>query len=381
MEDYSNELELLENWLVFSGIQDQSKEEIKRGGVYAWFDKDINSYAFLYSEITGYALTWFTYQYIATNKDVYRVKAEEAFKWLTEQALDKKSGGFLCRHNGNNWRYQICAFCNGMVLNGLCNAYKMLKNKKALKTAIDVGDCLLRDMQKDDGSFYSKYDPLSKKASNPGGKWSLISGAFLLKLAIGLLHLAEVTSDTKYKLAARELCDWGLEFQKENGRFETSPNPQETFLHPHCYAVEGLLVAGRILKEEKYLQSALKAIFWISENQMDNGGFPSYFSEGTFRKETSPDMTAQVLRLWFMLDEFQRPKINFSAALNSILSLQSLNKQTQAYGGIMAGDAWFSGTNKNKDFAGHHINSWVSMFSAQAIRMSNNSKIDPFHLV
>ena len=122
MEDYRNELELLENWLVFSGIQDQSKEEIKHGGVYAWFDKDINSYAFLYSEITGYALTWFTYQYIATNKDVYRVKAEEAFKWLTEQALDKKSGGFLCRHNGNNWRYQICAFCNGMVLNGLCNA-------------------------------------------------------------------------------------------------------------------------------------------------------------------------------------------------------------------------------------------------------------------
>ena len=47
----------------------------------------------------------------------------------------------------------------------------------------------------------------------------------------------------------------------------------------------------------------------------------------------------------------------------------------------MAGDAWFNGTNKNKDFAGVHINSWVSMFSAQAIRMCSNSKIDPFHLV
>ena len=64
MEDYRNELELVENWLVFSGIQDQSNEESKHGGVYAWFDKNINSYAFLYSEITGYALTWFTYQYI-----------------------------------------------------------------------------------------------------------------------------------------------------------------------------------------------------------------------------------------------------------------------------------------------------------------------------
>ena len=152
-------------------------------------------------------------------------------------------------------------------------------------------------------------------------------------------------------------------------------------MHPHCYAAEGMLVAGKILKEEKYLQSAHKAVLWICENQKDDGGFPSYFSEGVFRKETSPDMTAQVLRLWLMLDEFQRPKIDFSGALNSILSLQCLNKQTQAYGGIMAGDAWFNGTNKNKDFAGIHINSWVSMFSAQAIRMSNNSKIDPFHLV
>ena len=92
-------------------------------------------------------------------------------------------------------------------------------------------------------------------------------------------------------------------------------------------------------------------------------------------------MTAQVLRLWLMLDESERPKIDFPEAAQSILSLQSCNNQTQAYGGIMAGDAWFTGTNENSDFTGKHINSWVSMFSAQAIRMSSDSKIDPFHLV
>lgn len=381
MNDYRNELELVENWLVHSGIQDQSSEKIKHGGVYAWFDKSVSSYAFLYSEITGYALTWLTYQYTSTKNDVYRLRADDAAKWLVERALDTKSGGVLCRHDGKNWRHQICAFCNGMVLNGLCNAYKMSGNEKLLKTAINVGDCLLRDMQKDNGSFYSKYDPYSKEASNPGGKWSLISGAFLVKLAIGLLHLAEVTSNASYKLAARELCNWGLGFQKENGRFSTSPDPEETFLHPHCYAAEGLLVAGRILKETRYLESARKAVSWISEFQLGSGGFPSYFSRGEFKKETSPDMTAQVLRLWLMLDESERPKIDFFGAVQSILSLQCSNNQKQAYGGIMAGDAWFSGANENMDFSGQHINSWVSLFSAQAIRMSNNSKIDPFHLV
>ena len=260
-------------------------------------------------------------------------------------------------------------------------AVKTNPNKKVLKTAISVGNCLLRDMQKDNGSFYSKYDPYSKEAGNPGGKWSLISGAFLVKLAIGLLHLAELTSNASYKLAAKKLCDWGMEFQKEDGRFSTSPDPEETFLHPHCYAAEGLLVAGRILKEDRYVESGRKAVSWISEFQLGSGGFPSYFSRGKFKKETSPDMTAQVLRLWLMLDESERPQIDVSGAVQSILSLQCSNNQKQAYGGIMAGDAWFSGTNENSDFAGQHINSWVSMFSAQAIRMSNDPKIDPFHLV
>ena len=92
MNDHKNELELIEKWLLFSGIQDQSNEEIKHGGVYSWFDKTVNSYAFLYSEITGYALTWFTYLYISTKKDIFRLKAEDAFKWLNERAFHKNLG-------------------------------------------------------------------------------------------------------------------------------------------------------------------------------------------------------------------------------------------------------------------------------------------------
>ena len=55
---------------------------------------------------------------------------------------------------------------------------------------------------------------------------------------------------------------------------------------------------------------------WISEFQLGSGGFPSYFSRGEFKRETSPDMTAQVLRFWLILDEFERPKIDFLALHN-----------------------------------------------------------------
>ncbi len=381
MSKFLHELELVENWLLNSGIQDQSKEDIRRGGVYAWYDTSINSYSFLYSEITGYALSWFAYQYISTKKDIYLLRSEAAANWLIEKAINPRIGGVMCRHDGNQWRETICAFCNGMVLNGLCNTYKISDNKDILKTAIGIGDCLLNDLQKDNGSFYSKFDPNSKEATNPGGKWSLISGAFLIKLSIGLLNLAQITGNENYKKAAKDLCDWGLGFQNENGRFCTSPDSMETFLHPHCYAAEGLLVAGLVLDENKYIKSAQKAVSWISKFQKECGGFPSYFSNGEFKKATSPDMTAQVLRLWLMLKESERPKIDFSGALGSITRLQNTSKKSSIHGGIMAGDAWFTDTNENSDFTGKHINSWVSMFSAQAIRMSIEPKIDPFHMV
>lgn len=379
--DKKQKLELLENWLLHSGIQDQSNIKVKNGGVYAWFDKGQNSYSFLYSEITGYALTWHSYQFINTKKDVYLSRAKDASAWLIELALDKKAGGVLCRHDGENWREQICAFCNGMVLNGLCNYYKISKDKKVIESAESIGNCMLNEMQRDNGSFYSKYDPNIDEASNPGDKWSLISGAFLIKLAIGLLNLADITGNQSYKIAAIKLCDWGLETQNIDGRFSTSPNPNETFLHPHCYAAEGLITAGIVLNEKRYLDAAQKAVSWISNFQLDNGAFPSYYSAGIFQNASSPDMTAQVLRLWLMLKKDQRPKINLSKAIQSILNLQCNNKESSVYGGIMAGDAWFTGTNDNPELGAEHINSWVSMFSAQAIRMSEESNFDPFHMV
>ena len=133
--------------------------------------------------------------------------------------------------------------------------------------------------------------------------------------------------------------------------------------------------------DQKYIDSAKMAVSWISDKQLACGGFPSYFSNGAFGEETSPDMTAQVLRLWLMLKEGERPEIDYNAAITSILNLQSKIDQTETHGGIAAGDAWFKDLNKNVDFSGKHINSWVSMFSAQAIRMTSDPLPEPYFLI
>ena len=46
-------------WLATSGVQHRNRDSKLNGGVAAWYEQDKNLYPFLYSEITGYALsTW-----------------------------------------------------------------------------------------------------------------------------------------------------------------------------------------------------------------------------------------------------------------------------------------------------------------------------------
>lgn len=380
MTEYEHNLMRIENWMKFSGIQNVTEKNMF-GGVHAWYDLDHEKFAFLYSEITGYAVTWYISKYVDTNEHVWLQKAVNAANWLIEQALDENLGGVLCRHDGDKWRPLICAFDNGMCLNGLCNIYKCTKEEKYLNAAEKIADNLIHKLGKTDGSYFSKLNVESNIVYDPGGKWSLISGPFLIKLSIGLLNLAEITNEKLYLESATSLCNWGLNFQDDSGRFKTSPDSNETFLHPHCYAAEGLLVAGLVLENKKFIQSAAKAVAWIAETQLDNGSFPAYYDIKGFSSTSSPDMTAQVLRLWCMLPESSKPEMDPLKALDSIFRLQCESDNVKADGGICAGDAWFSETNNALNAKPIHVNSWVSMFAAQATSIFLYRDLDPFHLV
>ena len=49
------------DWLTESGIQHDGPDPSLEGGVAAWYEMDAKIYPFLYSEITGYALTAFLF--------------------------------------------------------------------------------------------------------------------------------------------------------------------------------------------------------------------------------------------------------------------------------------------------------------------------------
>ncbi len=395
-DDICRAVTLGERWLLQSGIQEQQTDAPMYGGVRRDYDRPNALFSFFYTEITGYAVTTLLYLYQLHPDPVYLERARDAAEWLLTRAREPQTGALRCRFyptgweqhtclrcrfHSTGWAQHACAFDNGMCLNGLVNMFRFTGEGRYLTAALELGTWLVDTMQAADGSLFAKYDVHSRTPYNPDGKWSQMSGSFLLKVAIGLLNLAEASNDARYTQAARALCEWGATFQEADGRFQTSP-PGDTFLHPHCYAAEGLLVAGRALDEPRWLQAAARAVAWISPHQLPSGGFPAFFEGGKFIPVESPDTTAQVLRLWLLLDHDERPALDEEAAVRRIIAGQAVgSEKKEVVGGFVVGDAWFH--REPHDHTGQHVNSWISMFSLQALSLvHNDGKISsPFLVV
>jgi len=345
-----------ESWLLNSGIHD--------AGVHAWYDTKSQELSFLYPEITGYYLTSLLYLDSRSSRPEYLSHAIIAGDWLLDTAVDPSNGAVRCRFDGETWLPRQCAFDNGMCITGLTHLYNKTEEKKYLDGAIRMAQWLLTVMRQSDGSYFAKFNVKDKKPENPGGKWSLISGAYLGKLSIGFSALAKATNDPQYEQAVRALNAWSLTQQQEDGRFMTDEDSAKTFVHPHCYAAEGLLVSGLTFGEQKWIDAARKAVEWIAPHQLSSGGFAAYYEDGKFLEIESPDISAQVLRLWWLLPEREGISIDADGLVKSIASFQSSSDKQEEAGGIASGPAWFVGT---EDRSGQHINSWVTMFCLQTL--------------
>jgi hypothetical protein len=371
-----------EGWLLHSGIQRTDPVLGTPGGVRAWFDRTKGTYSFLYSEITGYAITSLVNFYNYQADPFYLDRAELAADWLIREAMEP-SGAVLCRQHDTGWDRTRYAFDAGMVMNGLVNLYKRTAKPRHLAAAQAIGDWLTGSMQRSDGGFFSKLNSETGEPHNTGEKWSTISGSFLVKLAIGLLNLADATGDGRYTEAAKKLCGWGLGLQQADGRFPSAQSSSNTFLHPHCYTAEGLLVAGQVLGEQSWAEAVAKAVAWIAPRQLADGEFPAHFIGGEFVPVSSPDITAQVLRLWLLLPPGLQAAIplDHRAAIDAVVRAQCRDRSAQEAGGFPAGAAWFFG--EPEDRAGEHINAWVTMFAHQtlALAMPNKASFDPFLMV
>jgi len=369
-KDVQKRLNLAVQWLLNSGIQNST------GAFSGWYDAEKREYPFIYGEMIGYGIQTFLYLYDREKEYEYLRRAERAADWLIKNMVYR--GNDLLARGAFVWRYYlpngplstlVYAFDNGICMSALVDLFQATYKEKYLNSAISTAEWLLDVMRNSDGSFKACYDFQAKTFGN--GRWSKLPGSYHAKLSIGLLKLYSVTKNEKLVKSVRELCDWVLKLQKEDGGFKTNKMSNDIYVHAHCYAVEGLLYASKMLSEKRFEEAALKGCEWLQKVQKSNGAISRWYygQEGPSADENT-EALAQTVRLWLLSslnnsnrDLIDNPLLNrLQKAVNRLLDMQCLKaRDKRANGGF------FYAILEGKLVP--HINCWSTLFSIQALQM------------
>jgi|SoiMethySBSTD1v2_1073268.scaffolds.fasta_scaffold72896_1 hypothetical protein len=284
-------------WLLKSNIR--IKDGNDKGALYGWKYLNPPSYPFVYSEITGYAITCYSWICSELGKTEGLRSAREAAQWIIRKmdsefllvAGYRKQDSFVDKGDLSN---QIYLFDNGMAMIGLLNLYRLAGKKDLLQFASNMADSLIKHFFKDSAISTALLDKFYRPIESKENKWSTVPGAYHSKLSLGLLELSKLTGTTNYARISNGICDFAVSLQKPDGRFETNPNSQITYLHPHLYACEGLIYSGVIQSNEKYLNSGLQGIVWATRHLDDAGGLPR---DNSIVCVEQSDAICQLLRL------------------------------------------------------------------------------------
>ena len=387
------ELELVSlkalNWLINSGIQIRSEDHSKSGGFSAWYEMDTDVYPFIYSEITGYMLTMMCWEYSKTGNIKYLESAIHAGNWLIN-TTHEPNGGFHCIHplidERNEFKKnQQYSFDNGIILNGLVNLYRHTREERWLASAVTVADWLINFAQRPNGAFFPVYQMDEDRFFESDKEWSLCSGSYHGKIAIGLLNLYDLTKKQKYLSSAQKVCDFALGCQNSSGRFISFLTRGGTNAHPHNYSCEALWVAGKYLGREDYLVSAARGVEWILNLQDSQGIVPRLYKDDTPIYNERVDAISQTLRMAVLsLQEGLLPKkylSNIEKLVSILPSYQVLSNNKKTNGAFV-----FGKLSNGKPMP--HANVWVTSFAVQALELytdqvkgNKQSLMDPFYMV
>ncbi len=377
------------DWLLHSGVQVQSENPLHQQGFVCWYDSETQTMPYVYSEITGYLTTLMCALYDSTGDERFLASARGAGDWLVRTA-QPSNGGFRCLYPIQSTRFdfkygQIFTFDCGVILSGLVDLFRATGEASYLAAAVTVGDWIIRDVQKPNGAFYPVYDVDKGEFIESDKEWSLCSGSYHTKVAIGLVNLFDITQNTKYRDAAVKACDFALTFQQPDGRFVSFPTEGGTNSHPHAYSAEGLWVVGSILGRQDYLDASARATQWLFDWQSPEGIIPRHFHNGEALYNERVDILAQSLRLAAIHIGEGRLTLTpeLQAKLDKLVTL-ILRNQAESDDPRVNGGFYFGRLSDGSLML--HVNVWVTAFAIQGLSLyaavlDGTYRFNPFYMV
>jgi tetratricopeptide (TPR) repeat protein len=209
-----------------------------------------------YRETSGYIAETFFDLANHTQDDKMLQRALAISRWLVE--IQEPDGAIA------NTRYGTggIVFDTGQVLQGLVKAYEETQDPQFLRAAEASGDWLVR-------------------VADSTGRWTRnthngIPHVYNARVAWILLKLHSISPDPERERVARANLDWALSQQQQSGLFDQCAFVLDVapFTHTIAYATRGLLEAGFLLNEQKYLDSAIAAAKAVMQHVRADGFIP-----------------------------------------------------------------------------------------------------------
>jgi uncharacterized protein YyaL (SSP411 family) len=363
---------MTKNWLLNSGIFVSEPSEPNFGGVHSFYDEKNREFAFLYPEITGYYASTMRFLYEHEKDEKYLHFAKASSNWLIN--LYENFGGIIqgISPQGITQKY-VYSFDTAICSKGLLDCYLISKDNKFLEYAQKLNNWILSDTIENNGIIKPVKNLETNKFEIDNKVWYKKSGCLHIKLTIPLLQLYKITNDENSLNAAKKIANSIIHFQQPDGSILLHKNSKVINLHTLLYALEGLIHAYSVTKDESYLNSCKKAVNWCENQIQSDGSIDLWFNSRYHSKSSYP--IAQLIRLKILLAKLEQKNLDqITIKLQSfLLSLQAQNIDKSVNGGFYEefGKSIFGWKKTLK------VNSWASMFSLQALFWFDNfSEID-----
>jgi len=364
----SSQFDLVKNWLVNSGLGISDPLDKNCGGVHSFYDEQKKEYAFLYPEITGYYLSTLCFLFKKENEQIYKNLATNSANWLIE--IFNKYGGIVQGISTDQARQNtVYSFDIAICAKGLMDYYLVTKNDKFLDYSKKMELWLIENALENDGTIKPMKDLQKNEFLENTDVWYKQKGCFAIKTVMPIVQLYKVLKDPKLLEAINLICSTCLIYQNDNGSFSLHKNGKIINLHTLCYAVEGLLFAYHLTKNEKYLLSCKAAVNWCTKNIKNDGSINLWFNSKHNVIASYP--IAQLLRIMILLDKLE-DNSNFKQQEDKLykylISFQASSLNSKIDGGFYE-ETYKSIFGWKKRL---NLNSWTSMFSLQALYWYDN---------
>jgi hypothetical protein len=144
-------------------------------------------------------------------------------------------------------------------------------------------------------------------ALTPETRWSESFGAHQAKVVGALLGSKRRFGAAAGVGDAVDVCvAAATEVQEPDGRFRAHALTTRTYVHSHCYAVEGLLMAAAGsasgAHQAELTDRARAGASWLAAVQQASGGLAAWHDGRSASGPVRADATAQALRIWTLVD-------------------------------------------------------------------------------